>query len=199
MTHQETVKIVRIMAASYPSFKPADIKDTIEAWELMLAEYPYEIVSVALKTIITTDLSDFAPTIGKVINEIHKLAEWGDKGHQTSLEAWDLVYQAISNSTYNAEREFEKLPPTIQKAVGSSGNLHSLAVDENFNLGVEQSHFIKAYERVLKEEEYERKIPNDVKALLKGMNSNGNDSIGNQANVLAIEEQNDGVVNPIST
>ena len=191
MTHEEVKKIVRIMAASYPTFKPMDIKDTIEAWEMMLAEYPYEVVAVALKTIITTDLSGFAPSIGKVIDEIHKLAEWGDKGHQTSLEAWDLVYKAIQNSAYNSEREFEKLPPLIQKAVGSSGNLRSLAVDNNFNLGVEQSHFIKAYERVLKDEEYERKIPNDVKALLKGMNSNGNDRIGNKTNVLAIEKQDE--------
>lgn len=191
MNREETKKIVRIMVASYPNFKPTDIKDTIDAWEMMLSDYPYEVVAIALKTIVTTDLSGFAPSIGKIIDEIHKLAKWGGEGHQTSLEAWDLVYKAIQNSTYNAEREFEKLPPLIQKAVGSSGNLRSLAVDENFNLGVEQSHFIKAYERAVKEEEYESKIPNDVKALLKGMNSNGNDSIGNKTNVLAIEKQDE--------
>lgn len=42
------------------------------------------------------------------------------------LEAWSLVEKAIRNSIYNSQEEFSKLPPLVQKAVGSPNVLDAL-------------------------------------------------------------------------
>lgn len=188
MTHEEAKKIVRILCASYPNWKPMDIKDTVEAWEMMLSDYEYQDVAIAVKTIVTTDSSGFAPSIGKVIDEIHKLSNLSLKTSLSGIQAWDMVRKAVKRGAYNSEEEFAKLPPTVQKAVGSAGCIHDMAVDTNLNLGVEQSHFLRAYERAVQDEEYEAKLPKEVKALLGGI-GNGNVSIGNKEKVLAIGEQ----------
>ena len=36
MTREETVKIIRIMVDSYPNYKPNDISETVDVWQMML-------------------------------------------------------------------------------------------------------------------------------------------------------------------
>ena len=59
--------------ASYPNFlsnkTATDIQATISIWDEMLKDYSYQ-VSVAIKVCITQDKSNFAPSIGQVINKI---------------------------------------------------------------------------------------------------------------------------------
>ena len=52
MTREETVKIIRIMVDSYPNYKPNNISETVDVWNMMLSEYTYEQISVALKAYI---------------------------------------------------------------------------------------------------------------------------------------------------
>ena len=78
----------------------------------------------------------------------------------SAQEAWALVYKAICNSAYNSAHEFDKLPELVKKAVGSADNLRNHAIDSDFNLGVAQSNFIKAYNTILerKKNDYTMKI-----------------------------------------
>lgn len=68
MTREETVKIIRIMVDSYPNYKPNDISETVDVWHMMLEEYSYQEVSVALKEYILTEKTGFAPSIGQLAN-----------------------------------------------------------------------------------------------------------------------------------
>lgn len=70
MTREETVKIIRIMVDSYPNYKPNNISETVDVWQMMLKEYSYRQVSVALKEYILTENSGFAPSIGQIANMI---------------------------------------------------------------------------------------------------------------------------------
>lgn len=56
------------MCDSYPNYKPMDLSETIDVWTMMLEEYTYEQISVALKQYVLTENSGFAPSIGQLVN-----------------------------------------------------------------------------------------------------------------------------------
>lgn len=167
MTREETVKIIRIMVDSYPNYKPNDISETVDVWQMMLEEYSYQEVSVALKAYILSDDSGFAPSIGKLVSKIHTMTT---PQELNEMEAWSLVYKAICNSTYNSVEEFSKLPPLVQKAVGLPENLREWAMTENLNLEVVMSNFQRAYKSELKRHEELQKIPQNVRRLIEKTN-----------------------------
>lgn len=69
MTREETVKIIRIICDCYPNYKPNNLSETVDVWNMMLENYSYEQVSVALKAYINSDISGFAPSIGQLIGK----------------------------------------------------------------------------------------------------------------------------------
>lgn len=164
MTREETVKIIRIMVDSYPNYKPNDISETVDVWQMMLEEYSYQEVSVALKAYILSDDSGFAPSIGKLVSKIHTMTT---PQELNEMEAWSLVYKAICNSTYNSVEEFSKLPPLVQKAVGLPENLREWAMTENLNHEVVSSNFMRAYKVVLAREKEISKMPSEVIQLIQ--------------------------------
>ncbi len=165
MDREETKKIIRIMCASYPNYKPADISETIDVWASMLSDYSYEHIAVALKSYIATDTSGFAPSVGKMIQKANSLV---GNGELNEIEAWTLVSKAIRNGYYGAEKEFEKLPPIVQKSVGSPEQLRMWATTDSKSIEtVVASNFMKTYKtEVQRAEEYAR-LPEDVKEIMQ--------------------------------
>jgi len=47
MTRDETKRIIQIMCATYPNWHPSDLSSTVDAWHLMLEEYPFTKLAVA--------------------------------------------------------------------------------------------------------------------------------------------------------
>lgn len=165
MDREETKKIIRIMCASYPNYKPTDISETIDVWASMLSEYTYEHIAVALKSYIATDTSGFAPSIGDIIQKANSLV---GNGELNEIEAWTLVSKAIRNGYYGAEKEFEKLPPTVQKAVGSHEQLRLWATTDNKSIEtVVASNFMRTYKTEVKRAEEYARLPEDVKAIMQ--------------------------------
>ena len=70
MTRDEVKKIIMVVMASYPNWKPNDLSFTVDVWYMMLCDYTYNDVAKALKTYITTDTSGFAPSIGQLVNNM---------------------------------------------------------------------------------------------------------------------------------
>ena len=56
------------MVDSYPNYKPNDISETVDVWQMMLEEYSYQQISQALKEYILTEKTGFAPSIGQLAN-----------------------------------------------------------------------------------------------------------------------------------
>lgn len=167
MDREETKEIIRIMCASYPNYKPADISETIDIWASMLSEYSYEHIAVALKTYIATDTSGFAPSIGDIIQRANSLV---GNGELNEIEAWTLVSKAIRNGYYGAEKEFEKLPPTVQKAVSSPEQLRMWATTDSKSIEtVVASNFMRTYKTEVKRAEEYARLPEDVKAIMQKM------------------------------
>ncbi|MCI8378708.1 MAG: hypothetical protein HFH72_09345 [Lachnospiraceae bacterium] len=167
MTREETVKIIRIMVDSYPNYKPNDISETVDVWQMMLEEYSYQEVSVALKAYILSDDSGFAPSIGKLVSKIHTMTQ---PQELNEMEAWSLVSKAIRNSGYNSVEEFAKLPLLVQKAVGLPDQLRAWALNENYNEEVVSSNFIKCYRNELARQRELQKMPQSVRNLIEKAN-----------------------------
>ena len=163
MTREETVKIIRIMVDSYPNYKPNNISETVDVWQMMLSDYDYNLVAMALKAYILSDTSGFAPSVGQLVDKMKTITT---PQELNEMEAWALVSKAIRNSGYNSVEEFAKLPPLVQKAVGLPDQLMTWALDENYNEQVVSSNFMRCYRTELARHDELSKMPSDVKALI---------------------------------
>jgi len=168
MTPEETIKILSIIKAAYPQWardlKPTDAKAMVNLWSSMLEDYPYNVVQVAIKKIIATN--KFPPSVAEVIEAINYI-KTGGKSEMTEIEAWGLVRKAIKNSAYNAEEEFNKLPPRIQQAIGSHNILHNWS-QESIN-GIETvigSNFMRSYKQTVIRKKEEKQLPQSIKTML---------------------------------
>ena len=164
MTREETVKIIRIICDSYPNYKPNNLSETVDVWCMMLSDYTYDQVSVALKAYILSDISGFAPSIGQLVGKIQTISQ---PQELNEMEAWSLVSRAIRNSTYNSVEEFAKLPQLVQKAVGLPDQLRTWAMDENYNEQVASSNFIKCYRTEVARSQELSKMPSDVRKIIE--------------------------------
>lgn len=162
MTRDEVKRIIQIMCTTYPNYHPANLTDTVDVWTMMLEDFTYQEISLALKAYILTDTSGFAPSVGALVAKVRKTEELNE------LEAWSLVSKALRNGTYGAEEEFVKLPPIVQKAVGAPSNLRQWAqTDADSVENVIQSNFIKTYRNVTKREQEYAVLPLSMRNALE--------------------------------
>lgn len=169
MTREETVKIIRIMCDCYPNYKPSNLSETVDVWNMMLEEYSYSQISMALKTYVHSDTSGFAPSIGQLIGKIQTISQPQELDGMT---AWGLVSKALRNGTYGAVEEFNKLPPLVKQAVGMPDNLKNWATSDYQTIEtVIQSNFLRTYETVVKRANEINRMPDDIKSLIEKMNA----------------------------
>ena len=170
MTREETVRIIRIMVDSYPNYKPNNISETVDVWHMMLSDYDYNIVAMALKAYILSDTSGFAPSIGQLIGKIQTISQPQELDGMT---AWGLVSKALRNGTYGAVEEFNKLPPLVRQAVGMPDNLKNWATSDYQTIEtVIQSNFLRTYETVVKRANEINRMPDNIKTLIDKTNIN---------------------------
>ena len=168
MTREETVKIIRIMVDSYPNYKPNDISETVDVWQMMLSDYDYNLVAMALKAYILSDTSGFAPSIGQLVDKMKSITS---PQELNEMEAWALVCDALQNSGYNYADEYAKLPPLVQKAVGLPTQLREWSLTENLNKEVIGSNFMRCYRIEVERQNEISKMPQDVRELLENISS----------------------------
>lgn len=157
------------MVDSYPNYKPNNISETVDVWNMMLSDYDYNLVAMALKAYILSDASGFAPSIGQLVSKIQALTK---PQELSEMEAWSLVSKAIRNSGYNSVEEFANLPVLVQRAVGLPDQLRVWALDENYNEQVAASNFMRCYRTELNRHyEFER-MPIEIREFIKSISAN---------------------------
>lgn len=167
MTREETIQLLMTIQAAFPNYKVTDKTVTVNIWLSMLEDYDSNLVMASLKSYIATDKTGFAPSIGQIIDKAHALVKLNGNSELTETEAWALVSKALRNGVYNSESEFNKLPETVQKAVGSHEMLRVWATDENFNESVVSSNFMRSYKAVLNRKTEIEKLPASVVELIQ--------------------------------
>lgn len=183
MTREETQNILMSIQAAYPNFNVPDKTIAINTWLSVLGDCTYSQVSAALTAYIRSDTSGFAPSIGQIVEKLQMVF---GKDDINEMEAWELVLKAIRNSSYNAEEEYTKLPPLVQKAV-SPRQLHEWALQENGNDGVNSSHFMRTYRALVAREKEIKKLNPELRKLIK---QTGRQMIGqSKTKALSISEE----------
>lgn len=166
MTRDETIELLMMVQAAFPNYKPQDKTVAVNTWFLMLSDYPYQQVQMALKAYISTDTSGFAPSIGQIIDKMQMI---NSHAEQNEMEAWSLVSKALRNGNYKSREEFEKLPDLVKEAVGSPENIHNWAQSDIKSIeSVIQSNFIKSYRLVVSRQKEIQKLPKEIKAMISG-------------------------------
>lgn len=170
MTREQVGKLLMTIQAYYPNYNPPDKEITLNAWYVMFAEYPEELVLQALRACIATNTSGFAPDVGQIMSKIQTISQPQELDGMT---AWGLVSKALRNGTYGAVEEFNKLPPLVRQAVGMPDNLKNWAASDYQTIEtVIQSNFLRTYETVVKRANEINRMPDDIKSLIEKANAN---------------------------
>lgn len=169
MNKQETQKILAVLVVTYPNFNTADINTLTNVWEMIFKDYSYAEVNQALTTYLSTNTSGFAPLPAHLIDLIHSFRESGTDENPSAM--WDKVMSAISNATYGANEEFNKLPLPAQRVLGSASTLRMMAMNEEFNEDVEKSLFMKTYAEQVKKEKQFNRMPSEVRNMIESNNT----------------------------
>lgn len=162
MTIQETAKVMDIIKGAYPNWNAT--RETAIVWAQMFVDDPVERVLAGVKSYIATDTKGFAPVVGQIKQMMNQI-ESDDMSEQ---EAWSLIRNAIGNGLYGCYTEYAKLPPILQKVVGSPEQLTEWAMLTDGLDTVVASNVMRSYRAVLERDRLERALPSDVKALLGG-------------------------------
>lgn len=166
MTEREDfMKLVTVLRAAYSSEKFMPDKQSALVWYEMLKDIDYPVLMQGCYKLIQS--SPYPPTIADIRASCASLQT---VERLTDLEAWALVRKALSNGTYGAEQEFAKLPPLVQKAVGSPANIREMAqADLDSVATVFQSQFLRAYRAETQRAEDMAKLSPKIRTLLEGI------------------------------
>lgn len=161
MNTEETKKLLALIAVYYPNFNPENKALTVKAWSATLADIKFEDMQKALLAFVRTSDSPFAPNIGQLLARLDNI----QNGDIDDGEAWNLVYRAICNSAYNAEKEFSQLPEVIRETLHTPSQLREWATsDINGNaLQVIHSNFLRAYTQVKERRKDNRRLTPDLR------------------------------------
>lgn len=168
MNRDETKKILAVLQGAYPQFYRGvpddDLKRIINLWTEMFADEPVEMVAAAVKAMIASRVNTFPPNIGEVKAQIVKMRM---PDETTAAEAWLVVANAIRNGVYGAQEEFKRLPPLIQRLVGSPQQLREWAtMDADTVASVIASNFQRSYTAAVKTEREKMMIPSDIRKMI---------------------------------
>ncbi len=169
-----TAKEFGLLADAIKTYFPRDnvlpTENALRLWYAELKDIPYQIAYAALRKYVSTN--KFAPTIADIREQAAELYNQRE-GDISENTAWQLVWKAICNSGYHAEEEFEKLPETVKRAVGSASQLRQWGLSEvNDNtISYWKSDFQRIYRLEQQKELERRKLSPDVLKLIQGQNT----------------------------
>lgn len=162
ITQEQFLILVSAMKAAYPSATFLPDEDAAKVWYQLLKDLDYKTLSSAIQRHMST--SPYPPTIA----DLRKMAI-PEFDAPSDLAAWGLVRQAISNSAYHSQEEFDKLPPLIQKTIGNPANLREMALmDIDAVNSVEQSHFLRVYKTMVDREKELNKLSPALRGMIEG-------------------------------
>ena len=163
MNKQESATLLAVLKVAYPSFyakqSEQDIRAAVALYAELFADDDPREVAAAVKSLISSRASTFPPVIGEIKA---KLGEIREPCRMQTQEAWALASKAAAGNL-----PWEKLPPLVQKAIGSKTILRDwgLVDSERFNTVI-YSQFVKAYGTYDTRERERAALPSDIRSLI---------------------------------
>lgn len=169
VTETETAKIIALLREYYPrDVESTTIKAKVRAWWMVLRDYPYDTMQAAAISFAANDRKGFMPSPGQLIEQLQMLTSTDAPDAQ---EAWMLVHKAVSRADLNnPSAEFAKLPPEIQRTLGSANVLKEwgLVDEQTFNTVI-YSNFLRTYETRQKRNQAFAAVPDAVRQVIQGV------------------------------
>ena len=167
MTKQETGTLLQILKTSYPHYykniSQEEAKSILSLYHEMFGQYPAEVVAMALKNYIKSNI--YPPTIAGLMEQIELLT---DQGENDSTKLWNTLNRAICNSGYHAKEEFEKLPEVLQEWAGSPDTLRRLSMQDESTLDtVTRGQFLKTIHTIQARKKTQAALPESLKEQIK--------------------------------
>ena len=167
MTRQEALAVMAMLKTAYPNFyknfSKEDISAAVNLWATMFSEESIQVVTEAIKALMCT--LKYPPTIADVKEKIRKITQ---PDEMTEMEAWEQVRRAIS--FYDAQENYNSLPPMLRRLVGSPNQLREWAVmDRETVNSVIQSNFMRSYRIMAAQEKEHAMLPSSTKQLIAGL------------------------------
>lgn len=174
MNHDETTRVLAVICSVYPNFYKCmtqqQTEEMINAWALMFDAESYAVVNGAISMYIANDKKGYPPPIGAIKDCIAKLTE---PNTMTEGEAWEEIRQALTNSSYNAQQEYEKLSPLVKQIVGSPSQLHMWArMNEDDLNTVVSSNFMRSYRAKQQNFREYQALPEAMKKTFEALSAN---------------------------
>lgn len=138
MTRQEWATLASAIRSIWPNTLAT--RESMEIWYQVLSDLDYKDASSGVSAYIKTEHYPPMPADIRKFSKVTKERPTLGEG-----EAWELVRIALRNSTYNAEKEYEKLPNDVKRAIGGPATLRSMAMSTSWNEDTERALFVKAY------------------------------------------------------
>lgn len=173
MNKREAAQIITIMQANYPdSFKGKTdemLMATITLWAQMFDTDDAKEVTAAVMAHMAADTNRFMPPVGVIKERLTRLRQ---PEEMTEQEAWGLVAKALRNGLYGSQEEYDKLPPVIQRIVGSPTQLREwAAMDRETVQSVVASNFQRSYRVRAKHEKEVMALPSSVRQAIGGISA----------------------------
>ncbi len=165
MTRDETKQILMILETSYANFHVDNKTQTVDVWHMLLKDFTYNDIQLALVTYIQTSGSAFAPSVAELIAMTRKPAELTQMDEAT---AWAQVRKAISRGNYYSVEEFEKLSPEAQNVVKTPEQIRRWAsMPSNEIDTVVRSNFRRSFETQQKRDLEIKAMPTEVREAIE--------------------------------
>lgn len=173
MTREETKMIITMLSSVYINefsrLKEEQVKQMIDTWAVLLEDEDANKIATVTKVYLKSNTNAFMPTPAMLINLAYEL--FTPQG-MTEQEAWNIVYRAICNSGYNAQREYDSLPQEIKQLVTPSQLREwGMMNIETLNTVV-ASNFMRSFKVREKQRSGYAKLPNETKNLISELNMN---------------------------
>lgn len=170
MTLNEATRIIAIICMNYPDTQRGmtddERKTYAKNWHFFFKDDSYAEVLAAVQKIISSSQERFAPNIGMIREQMRKNRE--PKGGLSEQEAWELVKRALRNGLYGYKEEFAKLPPTVQRCVGSENMIREWAAMESETLdSVVASNFMRSFRAIRQSAEEDARTPAAIREQLE--------------------------------
>ena len=162
MTRGDIQELLGTIDILYPNFKVKNLKETVDAWHMVLAEFRKEDVAKAMKIYAQTDTSGFAPTPSQLI--AHIIA----KDDMSESEAWAQVKKCLRDITAPDRDAYEELPDTIKRAIGGKQiALQWSYMDSDKVDTVIASNFKRDYRTELNRSKIDKIMPNYLNRMIE--------------------------------
>ena len=170
MNRQETAKIVFTIKAVYPrhfeKMGGQELNNMIDAWTHFFRDTPYAEVSRGLDIFVMSNSTGFPPDPGQ-INKC--IALEAPQNQMTATEAWSIVEKIVRGTPWERyAEEYEKLPKTIQRAIGTAGSLREMGMVEESQFNNEKARFIRQYDALVKREQDYMALPQSTRQAIDG-------------------------------